>query len=128
MASVKVTGFKELEMKLKRNADMQEVKKIVKEHGAKLQSKAQRNAVFKGHFEYDKSVKALVFKEPTGNLKRQIGLEIENAGLSAEVEPKADYSAYVELGTRFMQAQPYLGPAFNEQKEKFKKDMKNLVR
>ena len=87
MASVKVTGFKELEMKLKRNADMQEVKKIVKEHGANLQKKAQRNAVFKGHFEYDKSVKAQVFKEPTGNLKRQIGLEIENAGLSAEVEP-----------------------------------------
>lgn len=111
MASVKVTGFKELEMKLKRNADMQEVKKIVKEHGANLQKKAQRNAPI-----------------DTGNLKRSIGLEIKNDGLSAETEATADYSAYVELGTRFMQAQPYLGPAFNEQKEKFKKDMKNLVR
>lgn len=111
MASVKVTGFKELEMKLKRNADMQEVKKIVKEHGANLQKKAQRNAPI-----------------DTGTLKRSIGLEIKNEGISAEVEATADYSAYVELGTRFMQAQPYLMPAFNEQKEKFKKDMKNLVR
>lgn len=111
MASVKITGFKELEMKLKRNADMQEVKKIVKEHGANLQKKAQRNAPI-----------------DTGTLRRSIGLEIKNEGISAEVEAAADYSAYVELGTRFMQAQPYLGPAFNEQKEKFKKDMKNLVR
>ena len=111
MASVKVTGFKELEMKLKRNADMQEVKKIVRKHGAELQKNAKRNAPI-----------------DTGTLKRSIGLEIENAGLSAEVEPKEDYSAYVELGTRFMQAQPYLMPAFNEQKEEFKKDMKNLVR
>ena len=47
--------------------------------------------------------------------------------MSAEVEPTAEYAPYVELGTRFMEAQPYLGPAFNEQKEKFKKDMKKLV-
>ena len=63
----------------------------------------------------------------TGYLKRSIGLEFTDGGMSAEVEPTADYAPYVELGTRFMEAQPYLGPAFNEQKEKFKKDMKKLV-
>ena len=122
MASVKVTGFKELEMKLKRNADMQEVKKIVKEHGANLQKKAQRNAPIGT----PESTGIPGYKG--GTLRGSLGLEIADEGLSAEVEATADYSAYVELGTRFMQAQPYLGPAFNEQKEKFKKDMKNLVR
>ena len=46
----------------------------------------------------------------------------------SEIEPTADYGAYVELGTRFMNAQPYLKPAFDEQKGKFKSDMKKLVR
>lgn len=126
--SVKVTGFKELEVKLKKNADMNEVKRIVRKNGAELQQKAKRKAEFKGHLEYDKTVKAYVFKNPTGNLKRSIDLEITDAGKTAEVEPTADYGAYVELGTRFMSAQPFLGPAFNEQKEKFKQDMRKLTR
>lgn len=108
---VKVTGFKELEVKLKKNADMNEVKRIVRKNGAELQQKSQRKAPV-----------------DTGNLKRSIGLEITDAGRTAEVEPTADYGAYVELGTRFMNAQPFLGPAFNEQKEKFKQDMRKLTR
>lgn len=126
--SVKVTGFKELEVKLKKNADMNEVKRIVRKNGAELQQKAKRKAEFKGHLEYDKTVKAYVFKNPTGNLKRSIDLEITDAGKTAEVKPTADYGAYVELETRFMSAQPFLGPAFNEQKEKFKQDMRKLTR
>lgn len=62
-----------------------------------------------------------------GTLKRSIGIEITDSGISAEVEPTAEYAPYVELGARFMEAQPYLKPAFDEQKEKFKKDMKKLV-
>ena len=63
----------------------------------------------------------------TGHLKRSIGLNMTDAGMTAGVQPTAEYAPYVELGTRFMEAQPYLKPAFNEQKEKFKKDMKKLV-
>ena len=47
--------------------------------------------------------------------------------MTAEVEPKADYAPYVELGTRFMEAQPYLAPAFRDQIGQFRKDMKKLV-
>lgn len=108
---VKVTGFKELEVKLKKNADMNEVKRIVRKNGAELQQKSQRKAPV-----------------DTGNLKRSIDLEITDAGKTAEVKPTADYGAYVELGTRFMSAQPFLGPAFNEQKGKFKQDMRKLTR
>lgn len=63
----------------------------------------------------------------TGYLKRGIGLEIKDAGMTAEVEPTAEYAPYPEFGTRFMESQPYMKPAFDEQKEKFKSDMKKLA-
>ena len=62
----------------------------------------------------------------TGTLKRSIGLEIRDGGLTAEVEPTAEYAAYVEYGTRYMSAQPYMRPSCTAQKEKFKSDLKSL--
>ena len=60
-----------------------------------------------------------------GQLRQSITHEIE--GNEAWVGTNVFYAPYVEYGTRFMEAQPYLKPAFDEQKEKFKKDMKKLV-
>ena len=110
MGDIKIVGMEKLQKKLKKNVRLDDVKRVVRHNGAGMQEKAQRNAPV-----------------DTGTLKRGIGLEITDNGMSAEVNPTADYSAYVELGTRFMEAQPYLKPAFDEQKEKFKKDMKKLV-
>lgn len=64
----------------------------------------------------------------TGETKRSIGLEFENSGFTASVGPETEYSPYLEYGTRFMQAQPFIKPAYNEQKEKFKRDMQKLVK
>ena len=111
MSSIKVTGIDELQMKLKKNVQMSDVKKVVRKNGSDMQKKAQKNAPI-----------------DTGTLQRSITLEMRDSGKTAEVEPTVDYGAYVELGTRFMTAQPYLKPAFNEQKEKFKQDMKKLAR
>lgn len=110
MAGVKIIGIEKIQKKLRQNVQMADVKKVVRHNGAEMQAKAQQNAPV-----------------DTETLKRSIGIEITDGGMTAEVEPTADYAPYVELGTRFMEAQPYLGPAFNEQKEKFKKDMKKLV-
>ena len=110
MAGVKIIGIEKIQKKLRQNVQMADVKKVVRHNGAEMQAKAQQNAPV-----------------DTGTLKRSIGIEITDGGMTAEVEPTADYAPYVELGTRFMEAQPYLGAAFNEQKEKFKKDMKKLV-
>lgn len=110
MAGIKVVGVEKLQAKLKKNVRLDDVKRVVRHNGAEMQEKAQRNAPV-----------------DTGHLKRSIGLEIRDGGMSAEVEPTADYAPYVELGTRFMEAQPYLKPAFDDQKEKFKRDMKKLV-
>lgn len=122
MPSIKVTGLEELQKCLKENATLNDVKKVIKHHGAELQSRAQDKADFRGHYEGKK------FVPPTGNLKRSIGLEIIDGGFTAEVEPTAEYAGYVELGTRFMEAQPYLKPAFEEQKKQFESDMQKLAR
>lgn len=110
MGNIKIVGMEKLQKKLKKNVQMDDVKRVVRHNGAEMQTKAQQNAPV-----------------DTGTLKRSIGLEITDSGITAEVGPTADYAPYVELGTRFMDAQPYLGPAFKDQKEKFKKDMKKLV-
>lgn len=117
-----VIGMEKLQKKLRKNVDLNEVKKIVKTNGAEMQAEAQRNANFKGHYEGKK------FVPPTGTLRRSIGLEITDGGMIAEVEPTAEYAPYVEFGTRFMNAQPYLKPAFEKQSKQFRKDMNELAR
>lgn len=115
MPKIKVTGLKELEKALKENATMDDVKKVVRHNGSQMQQKIQGNADFKGGYQ-------------TGATKRSIGLEITDGGFTAEVEPKTEYSPYLEYGTRFMEAQPFVRPGFSEQKKKFKSDMEKLVR
>lgn len=109
--SVKIKGANELRAALKKKANLDAAKRVVMQNGAELQARAQRNAPV-----------------DTGNLKRSIGLEISNGGLTAKSEAKAEYAAYQEFGTRYQNAQPYMGPAFKVQKEQFKRDMDKLVR
>lgn len=111
MPKIKLEGMEKLQVKLKKNVQMNDVKRIVKSNGAALQESAQR-------------------KVPVdiGNLKRSIGLEIRDSGLTAEVEPTEEYAEYVEYGTRYMNAQPYMRPSYTAQKEKFKSDLKKLTR
>ena len=111
MAEIKFEGIAKLNKGLKKRMDMSAVKTVVKKNGSEMQKKAQRNAPV-----------------DTGNLKNNIGLEISDGGMTATVESTADYSVYVELGTRLMEAQPYMKPAFEERKKQFEKDLQKLVR
>ena len=115
MAGIKVTGLKELEKALKDNVTMDDVKRVVRHNGSQLHRKMQDKADFKKGYQ-------------TGETKRSIGLEIKDSGFTAEAGPETDYSPYLEYGTRFMEAQPFIKPAHDEQKEKFKRDMQKLVR
>lgn len=115
MPKIKLDGLDKLQKALKDNVTMDDVKRVVRHNGSQLQRKTQDNADFvKGY--------------QTGQTKRSVGLEITDNGFAAEVEPTTDYSPYLEYGTRFMEAQPFVGPAFNEQSAKFKKDMQRLVK
>lgn len=127
MARMKVEGLEELQKALKENVTMDDVKRVVRHNGTLLQQNMQRKADFKKGYQ-------------TGTTKRSIGLEFEDAGLtvvSGSIDPvtnpesglpATEYSPYVEYGTRYMEAQPFVRPAYEEQKEKFKSDMQKLVR
>ena len=115
MAGIKLEGLDKLQKALKENITMDDVKKVVKHNGSQMQSKMQANADFAKGYQ-------------TGQTKRSIGLEIRDSGFTAESGPETDYSPYLEYGTRFMQAQPFVKPAYNEQKQKFKSDMQKLVK
>ena len=115
MAGIKITGLDKLQKSLKENVTMDDVKKVVKTNGSQLQKKMQSNADFTKGYQ-------------TGETKRSIGIETKDQGLTVEVGPETDYSPYLEYGTRFMGAQPFVKPAHNEQKAKFKSDMQKLVR
>jgi HK97 gp10 family phage protein len=115
MASLKIVGIAKLKKALKSNVTMDDVKRVVSHHGAKLHQNMQEKADFKEGYQ-------------TGTTKRSIGLEIKDKGFTAEVAPETEYSPYLEYGTRFMDAQPFVKPAHDEQKEAFKKDMQRLVK
>ncbi len=115
MAKIKVEGLEELEKALKEKVTLDDVKRVVRKNGADLQKNMQGKADFKMGYQ-------------TGATKRSIGLEIQDGGFAAESGPETEYSPYVNYGTRFMEAQPFVTDAFNEQKTKFKSDMQKLVR
>ncbi|OUQ08296.1 hypothetical protein B5E92_04390 [Erysipelatoclostridium sp. An15] len=112
---VKITGIEKLQVKLKKNIKMDDVKRVIKNNGAQLQNKMVRNANFvKGY--------------QTGTTKRSIRLDVTDFGLTAEVGPTTEYSGYLEYGTRYMAAQPFVKPSLEEQEKKFRSDMKKLTK
>lgn len=127
MGVIEIEGLKELQKQLKKNADMSDVKRIVRKNGSELQRKMQDKADFKGHFAWEKG-KGMVHVSPTGETKRSIGIDIKDDGFTAEVGPTTEYAEYLEFGTRFMEAQPFAQPALDEQAPKFINDLQKLVR
>lgn len=109
--SVTLSGVKELRAALEKQAMAKELAaNVVKYHGAQLQQNAQRKVPVK-----------------TGTLKRSIRLEIRDEGLTAEVAATTNYAGYVELGTRYMNAQPYMRPSYEQQVYKFLRDLDKVL-
>ena len=114
---VTLKGAKELRAALEKRARAKELAaNVVKYHGAQLQQNAQRICPVshrKG--------------KPGGTLKRSIRLEIRDKGLTAEVAATTNYAGYVEWGTRYMHAQPYMRPSYEQQVYKFLRDLENVL-
>lgn len=115
MPKIKVVGMTKLKKKFKDNVTMNDVKRVVLHNGQEMQQKIVENADFKMGYQ-------------TGATKRSIRGETEDMGLTYVAGPTTEYSEYVNWGTRFMDAQPFVTDAYNEQKKKFKKDMDKLAR
>lgn len=115
MSNFEIHGVDELKRALNERISLDDVKKVVQQNGAELQQKMVRNASFSKGYQ-------------TGTTKRSISIALKDSGLTAVVAPGTNYSPYLEYGTRFMSAQPFVGPSFNAQKNQFKSDMKRLVK
>lgn len=106
-----LTGVDTLEKVLKTTAKVQLVKGVVQLNGAEMQENAQRRA-----------------SVDTGFMKRNITLTLEDGGLTATVTSMAEYSAYVNYGTRFMAANPFMTNSYQYQKTKFRADLIRLMK
>lgn len=106
-----VKGLQELLNKLKKNEDLTPVKMIVKKHGSQMHNKAVRLAPV-----------------DTGTLRRSVQKSVFSGGLTVVVDVTAEYSMYVEYGTRYMQAQPFIRPAYYGQVSKFINDIQKLMK
>ena len=111
MAQVEIKGDDILLRALQTAANMKAHKAALQKHGSDLQKKAQSNAVFTHGY-------------ATGATKRSIKLEITDGGFAAKVTAGTDYSGYLEKGTRFMDSQPFMKPAFDVVQPKFINDLR----
>jgi HK97 gp10 family phage protein len=107
---IKVIGLEALEKRLKFNVELADVKKVVRQNTAKL----------------DKAVKKKVPVD-TRYLKRSVGLKMSDGGFTGTVGATAEYAPYLEYGTRFMRAQPFMKPSLDEVGKQFKADMDKLT-
>ncbi len=108
--SLEVKGAGLLVEHLVKAASMTEVKKVVLVNTTELAAHMQK-----------------LSPVDTGFMRRSIIQAILNAGFTGRVTPTAEYAPYVNFGTRFQAAQPFVTTAFNYQKVKFIADMQKLV-
>lgn len=108
---IKLEGDRELKAVIKNCKDLSKIKACVSRSGATLHKTAQKDAPV-----------------DTGTLRRSIMLEIKDNGMTAEVGPTVHYGLYQEVGTRFMNAHPYLRPALETAGAEFKANIEKIVR
>ena len=109
--NIKVTGIDKLTEALNTERTNERLKKAVQVNAAQVHRKANR-------------------KVPviTGFLKRSIQPpSFSSDGMYAIVRATAEYAPYIEFGTRFRAAKPYMTPAFNEVRQKFLDDVKKAM-
>lgn len=117
MADIKIVGMQKLQKKLKDNVSMTKVRTTVQKNGDQLNDRMK-----------EKTKTAFTKGYSQGDTAGSINTVITDGGMTAEVQPTTEYAPYPEFGTRFMEAEPFVKPAFDEQKEIFEKDMKKLAK
>lgn len=118
MATVKLIGMDKLQATLKRYSGPPDLAKtVIKKNGNQLNTRMKermRYAYVKGYSH--------------GDTAGSVNTVITDGGMTANVGPTTDYSPYVEYGTRFMQAEPAVRPAFEAQVPIFKHDMEAIMK
>lgn len=122
-----ITGLDDLADSLKAEAKLKLAEEVVRVNTIEMQRKALQNAqmqpagLFTGFYQGSKFIK------PTGATRRSIGSDFSDGGLTGRVGANTEYAAYVNFGTRYMNARPFLTNAYESQKVIFMRDMQRLV-
>lgn len=120
LVDVKIEGLQALISDIDaRKYTGKQIRNVVMKNGADLQEDAQKRMT--------KTV-AYVKGYSKGTTRRSTTLTISADGMTATVAPHTEYFSYVEYGTRFMEAEPTLNPAFQKIKQQFYKDVMDLVK
>ena len=120
LVDVKIEGLQALISDLDtRKYSGKQIRNVVMKNGANLQEDAQKRMT--------KTV-AYVKGYSKGTTRRSTTLSISDDGMTATVAPHTEYFPYVEYGTRYMEAEPTLNPAFQKIKQQFYKDVMDLVK
>ena len=109
---VKIVGADDLAKFLENKADRlskESIQSALRKSGSNLEEKATH-----------------LVPVDTSNLKKSIKGQLK--GMSYVVDANADYAGYVESGTRYMKAQPYMRPAYESAKSKFKDEIERLIK
>nr|DAR72442.1 MAG TPA: type I neck protein [Caudoviricetes sp.] len=114
---IEITADESLIKKLRSLGKIDFVKDKVKKHGGLLEETMKEMATtdviyVKGY--------------SRGDTKKSISVNITDDGLTAEVGSGMKYTPYIEYGTRFMEPEPVVRPAFNKHKDKFIEDIRKL--
>lgn len=110
-SSLSIKGIDQLVKHLDKAASLKDVQQVVKSNTSNMTANMQNLAPV-----------------DTGNMKRSITSEFTDGGFTGTTEPHTDYAGYVEYGTRFQAAQPFVKPAFDVQKKVFKNDLERLLK
>ena len=120
LVDVKIEGLQALISDIDaRKYTGKQIRNVVMKNGADLQEDAQKRMT--------KTV-AYVKGYSKGTTRRSTTLSISDDGMKATVAPHTEYFPYVEYGTRFMEAEPTLNPAFQKIKQQFYNDVIGLVK
>ena len=120
LVDVKIEGLQALISDIDaRKYSGKQIRNVVMKNGANLQEDAQKRMT--------KTV-AYVKGYSKGTTRRSTTLSISDDGMTATVAPHTEYFPYVEYGTRYMEAEPTLNPAFQKIKQQFYKDVMDLVK
>lgn len=117
MSGAKLRGMKRLQKRLKDDATMDDVREAVAKTAKTL------NCVMQKY-----STKVFVKGYSKGNIRKSITTTIEDQGLTARVGTSAHYAPYVEYGTRFMSAEPFVRPTEAIAKRKLQAKLKKLMK
>ena len=88
---IDIEGGDELVRSIRNRLGADRVVPVIRRNTSQAQAKAMRLAAV-----------------DTGFMKRSITMRVDISGLAGYIVAGADYSPYVEMGTRFMTAQPFM--------------------